>query len=137
MARGANRQHPRRVAGAGDAAVLHLPIRGCAEIARRRHDDDARINGAACGERQGVGVIGLEDAGRHRQIDDTDVVDVLDRDRVINSRDHVAQIPVPLGVEHFESHELCFGRDTRPGAAGVEAVARDNAGGMGAVAVLI
>ena len=73
IARRADGQHPRRVAGRRDAAVLRLARRVAAEVAGGGDDDDAGVDGALGGERQRILGERLVDAGRDRQVDDADV----------------------------------------------------------------
>ena len=137
VARRAHREHPRRIAGARDAAVLCLAGVVHAEVACSRDDYDARLDGAPGGKREWIGVVGLEDARGHRQIDDADVVAVLDCDRVVDCRDHVADVPESLCVEHFQTHQARTRRHAAPRAVGVVAVAGDDARHVRAVTVLV
>ena len=64
VARGADRQHPGRVARRADRAVLHLTQAVLAEVARSRHDNDAGVHGALGRERQRIGLVRLGDRWR-------------------------------------------------------------------------
>ena len=96
--RGADRQHPGRIAGARDAAELRSArcCRVLAHVAGGGDDDDAGVNRALGGERERIGRERLEHAGRDREVDDADVVGVLDRDRVVDRVDDVADVAVPV-----------------------------------------
>ena len=74
VARCADSQHPRRVAGRRDAAVLRAARRrSCPLLPAAATTTMPGVDGALRGERQRIGVVRLVHAGRDRQIDDPDV----------------------------------------------------------------
>ena len=85
----------------------------------------------------GIVPVRLEDTGGDRQVDDADVVGGLDRDRVVDRRDHVADVAVALAVEDLEADELRAGSDARAASVRVVAAAGDDAGDVRAVAVVV
>lgn len=70
------------------------------EVAGRRDNDDACLDRAAGCEGGRIGVVRLEHARGDREIDHADVVDVPDRDRMVERGNHVADVPVVVTVEH-------------------------------------
>ncbi len=110
------------------------PVAFVAEVAGGGDDDDAGVDGALGGQRQRVGRERLEHAGGDRQVDDADVVGVLDRDRVVDRGDDVADVAVSVRVEHLERRPGCApGRHARARAVRVEAVAGNDPGHVRAV----
>jgi hypothetical protein len=97
----------------------------------------AGIDGALGRERQRIGRVRLEHAGRDRQVDDADVVGVLDRDRVVDRLDDVADITVPVSVEDLERNEVGARRDASARAVRIEAIAGDDARDMRAMTELV
>ena len=127
VARRADGDDPRRVAGRADRAVLRLAVGRSAEVARGGDDDEPGLDRALGGERQRVGVVRLVDAGGDREVDDAEVQRVLVRDRVVDRRDDVADVALAGGVEHFLDEQRRARRDAAAAAARVVAVAGDDA----------
>ena len=78
--------------GAVIAAVLRLSLRVAAEISGGRYDDDAGFHRPLRGQRQRIGRIRLVHTRRHRQIDHADIELGAMLDRVVDRRDHVADV---------------------------------------------
>ncbi len=124
-------EHPGRIARRRDAAVLRLlreAHRSLAKVAGRGDDDDARIDGALGGKRQGVGLVRLGDARAHREVDDADVVRHAVGDRPFEGGDDVADDAVAVPVEHFQADNVRCRRDARVRAIRVVPVAGDDPG---------
>ena len=74
VARRADRQHPRRVAGCGDRSVLRPSVGPPARVAGRCDDDDARARPRAAPPRARKSVVyDSETRRRDRQVDHADV----------------------------------------------------------------
>jgi hypothetical protein len=117
MARRADRDHPGRVARRPDGAVLRRAARPPAEIAGGGDDDQARFHGAPGGQRQRVGFVRLVHAGGDGEVDDAQLQRVLVRDGVVDRGDHVADVALAVGVEHFLDEQRRAGRDAAAAAA--------------------
>ena len=136
-ARAADGQHPRRVAGRADAAVLNLPRRVAAEVARGGDDHDARVDDLLRGDRQRVGPRGFVDRRADRHVDDADVVRRVIRQHPVERGDDAADGAVAVRVEHLERDQARLGGRARLLATRIVAVARDDAGDVRAVAVVV
>ena len=137
MARGADRQHPRRIARRRDAAELRFALGVSPEVARGGDHDDAGVDRAPAASVSGSVLYDSKTAGGDRQVDDADVVGRPLSDRVVDRGDDVADVAVALGVEHLQADQVGAGRDAGAGARGVVAVAGDDAGDVRAVAEVV
>ncbi len=137
MVRRADGDHPRGVARRPDAAVLRLALRVLPQVAGGRYDDEAGVDGALRRERQRIGRVRLVHAGGDGKIDHAEVECVLVRDRVIDRGDDVADVALAGGVEHFLDEQRRARSDAAAAAPRVVAAARDDAGDVRAVAVVV
>src|SRR5688572_17733935 len=137
MARRTHGEDPRRVAGRRDTAGLRTAVAVETQVARSRDDDDAGFGRATSGQRQRIVPVRLEDTRGDREVDDPNVVGVPDRDRVVDRRDDIADVALTIAVEDLEAEELRAWGDADAASAGIVSAARDDAGHVRAVAVVI
>ena len=134
---GADREHPRCVAGRCDAAPLRGAGRVPPAVAGGGHDGNAAVHQRLGGQRQRVRVVRLGHRGADRQVHHADPVARAVFVDPIEGSQHVADRPLTLLVQHFERHERDARRHARvlPGRQG--AGAAEDAGHGGAVPVLV
>ena len=123
--------------GAPMAPYCGPAARSAAEIAGRGDDDQPRLDGAPGGEGQRVGLVRLVDTSGDREVDDPQTQGVLARNRVVDRGDDVADVTLARGVEDLCDEQRGAGRDAAAAAARIVAVARDDAGDVRAVPVVV
>ena len=89
------------------------------------------------GERQRIGPVGLVHARGDRQVDDADVVGRLDRDRVVDRGDDVADVAATEAVHDLQSNQLRSRRNPLVLAVRVVTGAGDDARDVRAMAVVV
>ena len=106
-------------------------------IAASRDDEDAGADGAFDRGADRIVAIRLQHRRAKRQIDDPDVELGAVGNGVIERGNHIADAPLAGSIERFQDHQPRAGRQARACAARIEAVARDDAGHMGPVAIVV
>src|SRR5262249_45679450 len=75
--------------------------------------------------------------GGDRKVDDADLERVAVRDHPFERRNHIADVTLAGGVEHFERDQASAGRDAGARAGRVVPIAGDDAGHVRAVSVIV
>ena len=136
-ARATDGQHPGRVARRADAAVLRQPRRVLAEVAGGADHHDAGVDDALGREGQRVGPGRFVNRRAHRHVDDADVVGSVVGEDPVQRGDDVADRAVAVAVEHLQRNQVRLGRRAAFLAVRIVAVARDDAGDVRAVPVVV
>ena len=135
---GADRDDGACVARRGHARVPNFTSRGIdADVAGRRHDDDARARCGFNGLYQRVTGGGLEDRMAERQIDDVDAEGSLVGDGEVDGVDHIARVALAVGVEDAQGDDPGARRDTFVLPVGGRAAAAEQARDVRPMAVVV
>ena len=128
---GADRDHQGVVGRLGDRP------RGGAVVAGGHHDDDAGVPHPLHGEVERVDLVALGGVGAEGQVQHPDAVGVLEGHHPLEGGEHLDNIGEPVAPGDLHRHDPGAGRLAlhRPVEAG--AVAGDQAGDEGAVAVVV
>ena len=138
---GAHGDHVGIIAWYRDSAIAIVTVRVVTTIvAGRHHHDDSCFPSLLRCLTQRIQGVALEDASTERQVDDPDVVQVLQSDRLIDARDHRAVGGRSVLVQHAQVNDVGIGGDAAEGdiavpARGAASVARDDGGDVRAVTV--
>ena len=134
---GADREHPGCVARRRDSTELLLSLGAAPQVSSGGDDHDPCIDCPSRRQRERVGLVGLVHPGRHRQVDDPDVVRRALLDRVVDCGDGAADESVAVLVERLEHDEVGAGRDPPARPVRIEPAAGDDAGDVRAVPVAV
>ena len=138
-AHGAHGDHVGRVTGRGDAAHHRLAVGRLADVAGRCHDHDAGAHRALHRLVERVVAEALGDGRAERHVDDADVELGAVLDGPVHGLDHVAHEARSVVAEHAQVDEVGARRHAGVAlaAAGVDGVARHDAGDVRAVTVAV